>query len=202
MGLSETAPASTGKGSIRGAGILEWLRWQQLRFGDQAAIAALRHVASPARDCFDPALPYLGVDPQKWYPAESFHALLDVVVKPLEPSVLATFVDEAARMTMEGLMKRSMAPFASALSSVERYTRVNNALFRLTHDTGRVQIHLRGPRHHETTITGWLSHHPVTCRFIAMCQVPIYEKMGCTDLRIRPTCVDNGALACGCVATW
>ena len=202
MGLSDNAPGLTGKGCIRGAGIIEWLRWQSSRFGEQAATAALRHVPSPARDCFDPSLPHLGVDPQKWYPAESFHALLDVVTKPLEPAVLDAFVDEAARMTMEGLLKRTLAPFASAMTSVERYARVTNALFRLTHDTGRVQIISRGPRSHETTISGWLSHHPVTCRFIAMCQVPIYEKMGCTDLRIRPNCVASGALACGCVATW
>src|SRR5262245_41642163 len=110
MGLSDNAPRPTGKGSIRGAGIMEWLRWQSSRFGDQAAAAALRHVPSPERDCFDASLPFLGVDPQRWYPAESFHALLDVVVKPLEPSVLEAFIDEAARMTMEGLMKRSMAP--------------------------------------------------------------------------------------------
>ena len=95
--------------------MIEWLRWQSSRFGEQAATAALRHVPSPARDCFDPSLPHLGVDPQKWYPAESFHALLDVVTKPLPPAVLNAFVDEAARMTMEGLLQRTLAPFASAM---------------------------------------------------------------------------------------
>jgi hypothetical protein len=202
MGLSDNAPRPAGKGCIRGAPLIEWLRWQSSRFGDQAAASALRHVPSPLKDCFDPEKPFLGIDPQGWYPAESFHALLDVVVTPLEPSVLEPLVDEAARMTMEGLMRRSMAPFAAALGSVERFARVSNALFRLVHDTGRVHFILRGPRHHESVVTEWLGHHRVMCRFISMCQVPLYEKMGCSEVRIRPLCVENGALSCGCVTTW
>ena len=39
-------------------------------------------------------------------------------------------------------------------------------------------------------------------RFISMCQVPIYERMGCTELQIRHRCVDAGAQSCGCVTTW
>jgi len=199
---SNEPPAPSGKGSVRGAGIIEWLRWQSGRFGPEAAVAALRHVPSPKSDCFDATKPYLGVDPQKWYPADSFHALLDVVITPLPPDVLEAFVNEAARQTMQGLMARSMSSFASALNSTERYTRVTNALFRLMHDTGRVQIVARGPRQHESTISDWSGHHPVVCRFISMCQGPIYERMGCTELQIRHRCVAAGAQSCGCVTTW
>jgi hypothetical protein len=193
---------SSGKGNVRGAPIIEWLRWQSSRFGPETAAAALRHVPEALRGCFDGTLPFLGVDPQRWYPAESFHALLDVVVKPLDRAVRDGFVDEAARMTMEGMMKRSMASFAASLNSAERFTRIANALFRLMHDTGRVQIVLRGPRQHESTVTDWKGHHPVVCRFTIMCQAPIYERMGCTELVIRHLCVGNGAPACGCVTTW
>ncbi|HEX4335550.1 MAG TPA: hypothetical protein VH062_06520 [Polyangiaceae bacterium] len=192
----------SGKGSVRGAGIIEWLRWQSDRFGDEAAVAALRHVPAELSACFDPTKPFLGVDPQKWYPAESFHAFLDIVVQPLSPDVLQAYVDDAARRTMQGLMRRAVSSFASALSSVERYARVTNALFRLMHDTGRVQIVTRGLRQHEATISDWRGHHPVVCRFTIMCQAPIYERMGCTDLVIRHACVATGALTCGCVTTW
>src|SRR5882672_9793554 len=158
---SNKPPAPSGKGSVRGAGIIEWLRWQSGRFGPEAAVAALRHVPSPKSDCFDATKPYLGVDPQKWYPADSFHALLDVVITPLPPDVLEAFVNEAARQTMQGLMARSVSSLASAWNATERYTRVTNALLRLMHDTGRVQIVARVPRQHESTISDWSGHHPV-----------------------------------------
>jgi hypothetical protein len=199
---SNEPPAPSRKGSVRGAGIIEWLRWQSNRFGPEAAVVALRHVPAEKGACFDPTKPYLGIDPQKWYSVDSFHALLDVVVTPLPPEVLEEFVNEAARQTMQGLMARSMSTFASALNSTERYARVTNALFRLMHDTGRVQIVARGPRQHESTISDWSGHHPVVCRFISMCQVPIYERMGCTELQIRHRCVAAGAQSCGCVTTW
>jgi hypothetical protein len=192
----------TGKGSVRGAGIVEWLRWQDERFGAGVAVAALRHVPAELGACFDVTRPFLGIDPQKWYPAESFHAFLDVVVKPIDPALLQGYIDDAARNTMQGLMRRAVSSFASALSSAERYARVTNALFRLMHDTGRVQIATRGPRHHEATIGDWRGHHPVVCRFTVMCQAPIYERMGCTELQIRHACVANGAQTCGCVTTW
>jgi hypothetical protein len=163
---------------------------------------ALRRAPPELVTCFDATKPDLGVDPQKWYPAESFHAFLDVVVKPLEPAVLQGYIDDAARKTMQGLMRRAVASFASALSSAERYARVTNALFRLMHDTGRVQIVTRGPRQHEATISDWRGHHPVVCRFTVMCQAPIYERMGYTSLQIRHACVGHGALTCGCVTTW
>ncbi len=200
--ISSAQAAPTGKGSVRGAGIIEWLRWQSECFGAETAVAALRHVAPEQRACFDASKPFLGVDPQKWYPAESFHAFLDVVVKPLDPAALEAYVDDAARKTMQGLMRRAVSSFASSLSSVERYARITNALFRLMHDTGRVQIVMRGPRQHEATISDWRGHHPVVCRFTVMCQAPIYQRMGCTELQIRHSCVASGAPSCGCVTSW
>lgn len=190
------------KGSVRGAGIVEWLRWLAERFDDQTAILALRKIPPELAQCFDPTQPLLGVDPQKWYPAASFHAFLDVMVTQLDRDSLEAYVDDAARKTMQGLMQRAVGSFAAGLGSTERYMRVVNALFRLMHDSGRVQIVNRGPRQHESTISDWRGHHPAVCRFTVMCQAPIYEKMGCFDLKIRHSCVANGASSCGCVVTW
>lgn len=190
------------KGSVRGAGIVEWLRWLTERFDDQTAVLALRKIPPELSGCFDGSKPFLGVDPQKWYPAASFHAFLDVMLTHLDRPTLEALVDDAARKTMQGLMSRAIGSFAAGLGSAERYMRVVNALFRLMHDSGRVQIVSRGPRQHESTISDWRGHHPVVCRFTVMCQAPIYERMGCVDLKIRHSCVVSGASSCGCVVTW
>lgn len=189
------------RGSVRGAGIVEWLKWLGERSGDETALVVLRKLPRGLADCFDETKPFLGIDPQKWYPAESFHAFLEAAVKPLDGPTLERYVDDAARQTMNGLMRAGVRSFAAALGSTERYPRVVNALFRLMHDSGRVQITAR-PQKHESTISDWRGHHPLVCRFTVMCQLPIYERMGCREVSIRHACVANGATACGCVVTW
>jgi hypothetical protein len=198
---TSSAPAA---GNIRGAGIVEWLAWQDARFGAGVSARALEYVPAALRTHFDSTRPHLGVDPDRWYPARDFHALLDVVTRGITPSVLDELVDEAAHSTMRALMMRSksVASIYSTMSSVTRYARVVNALFRFMHDTGRVQLLAVGPLRHEGIITEWTAHHPIVCRFSCMCQVAIYERMGCEGVRIEHRCVARGASVCKSITTW
>lgn len=192
------------RGNLRGAGIVEWLAWQDGRFGAGVSARALPYVPAEFRAQFDGNKPHLGVDPDRWYPAAAFTALLDVVTREIEPAVLDTLVDEAAKSTMRALLVRahSASSVYSSVSTIAKYARVVNALFRFMHDTGRVQLMAVGPRRHESVISDWVSHHPVICRFTCMCQVAIYERMGCAGVRIEHHCVSRGAPACRAVTTW
>jgi hypothetical protein len=191
-------------GNIRGAGIVEWLAWQDARFGAGVSARALPYVPPELRAHFDGNKPHLGVDPERWYPAVAFAALLDVVTREIDPRLLDALVDEAAKSTMRALLMRahSASSVYSSVSSIAKYARVVNALFRFMHDTGRVQLLSLGLRRHESIISDWTSHHPVICRFTCMCQVAIYERMGCAGVRIEHHCVSRGAPACLAVTTW
>jgi hypothetical protein len=202
--VTTDASLSSVEGRLRGAGIVEWLAWQDARFGAGVSARALEYVPADLRVHFDGNKPHLGVDAERWYPATGFHALLDVVTREIAPSVLDALVDEAAHSTMRALMmrSRSVASIYSTVSSVGRYARVVNALFRYMHDTGRIQLFAPGPRVHEGVISEWTAHHPLVCRFTCMCQVAIYERMGCAGVRIEHHCISRGAPACKSVTTW
>jgi hypothetical protein len=202
-GNDPTTGASS-SGRLRGAGIVEWLAWQDARFGAGVSARALPHVPPELRVHFDGSKPHLGVDPERWYPASAFTALLDVVTREIQPVVLDALVDEAANSTMRALLVRahSASSVYSSVSSVAKYARVVNALFRFMHDTGRVQLLALGPRRHESVISDWVSHHGTLCRFTCMCQVAIYERMGCVGVRIEHQCVSRGHPACRAITTW
>ena len=197
-------PTTGTSGRIRGAGIVEWLAWQDARFGAGVSARALPYVPAELRVHFDGTKPHLGVDPERWYPAAAFSALLDVVTREIQPAVLDALVDEAAKSTMRALLvrARSASSVYSSVSSVSKYARVVNALFRFMHDTGRVQLLAVGTRRHEGIISDWVSHHAVICRFTCMCQVAIYERMGCEGVRIEHQCVSRGHPACRAITTW
>lgn len=201
---NDASKRATSPGNLRGAGIVEWLAWQDARFGAGVSARALPYVPPELRLHFDASRPHLGVDPERWYPADAFTALLDVVTREIQPDLLDQLVDEAAKSTMRALLVRahSASSVYSSVSSVARYARVVNALFRFMHDTGRVQLLAVGPRRHEGIISDWVSHHALICRFTCMCQVAIYERMGCAGVRIEHQCVSRGASSCRAVTTW
>jgi hypothetical protein len=187
---------------MRGAGIIEWLAWQDGRFGKAISARAAAHVPEALRVHFDASKPHLGLDPQIWYPVEAFHALLDVVTSNIDQATLDPLVDEAARVTMQALLARFMRSFESSLSSTERFARVVNAVWRLMFDTGRVQVLSPGPRALDLVIADWSGHHPVMCRFTNMCTVAIFERMGHSQVKVVPSCVSRGASTCGALTRW
>jgi hypothetical protein len=195
------APASA-VGRIRGAGIIEWLEWHERRFGKEITEQAVLLAPGSAFKPVDLSKPGFGLDAQAWYPAESFHAILTGLAGLVDAAIIDALVDEAARATMEGLTTRSQSSLYSGVKSVDRYARVANAIWRLIFDTGHVHVAARGLRQHDGTITGWVGHHPLICRFAVMCQMVLYERMGCVNVRIQHLCVSRGASVCGSIVNW
>jgi hypothetical protein len=56
---------------------------------------------------------------------------------------------------------------------------------------------------HLKTFVGWNSHHPFSCQLNMAAAKPIYDAMGCKNVRYqRLGCISRGAAKCQLEVSW
>ena len=143
----------------------------------------------------------------RWYPAQLVHVLVEAVVAGRSEAEQVALAARAAEVIMSRTLSGVYRFLFSTFATPELYARHSGKLWALHYDNGRVHIDnkpregLHGVAH--TRVERWLSHHPFICKLNGASGKPIYEAMGCTDVRAETiACVSKGAAHCEFIVHW
>lgn len=194
-------------GSVKGLVLRELVLFCEEHDDRIRVLRALGAIDRSYPNVFDPEQAGGGILPSKWYPADVVHALLDALLEgrgELEKSALAR---RAAQTIMSNTLRGVYRFLFSTFASPERYAKHANKLWSQHYDSGDVQIENRRRNGLSDVahikVLRWLSHHDFICRMHGEAAVPIYEAMGCRDVRCeRIACVSDDAPQCEWLVRW
>lgn len=193
-------PAS---GRIKGAAFREFLTWYALRNGEAALRSGADRMDLPWRAELDPERAVLGVLASEWYPAALVHSLLDALTEGLSNDARAEMADHAARAIMNRMLRGVYKTLFQLMATPDRYQRFGPKLWDAYYDTGTFHIDMPDDRTAVCTISSWGAHHPFICDLNCAASPPVYELMGCKEVRvIRTECVAQGSARCEFVTSW
>jgi hypothetical protein len=177
-------PARSGR--IKGSVLHAALQWYAEAYGpDELRERVLPLRGQAAGDCLDVDAALLGTKAGVWYPAATIHALLELLPRSPAPDDVEAFARDVAAFAFErmstGLHKMAFRMFIGPSS----YPKHVQKLWSLNYDDGEVTVEVLGPGHHRATIRGWGSYHPLLFQIQNHYKRPVYELMGCSDVRFE-----------------
>jgi hypothetical protein len=184
------------RGHIKGAAFGEFVAWYAVHVDAVELREAIDQVELEHPGTFDPEREAFGILSSRWYPAELVHELLDCIVEGKPSAMLQQIAERASRDIMAKTLSGVYRFLFSTFATPERYARHAGRLWDMHYDSGEISIDaVEGGWH--SRISAWRGHHPFICRLNMAATVPIYEAMGCQDVRYRQlACVSDGAAAC------
>jgi hypothetical protein len=190
-------------GRIKGVAFGEFLGWYAKRYGRPAVEGAIYRAAARDADGLVPSGANFGVLASRWYPAELVHELLDRLTRGWPDDELDDIARDAAVHIMGRTLRGVYRTMFSLLATPERYVRYSDKLWGTHYDTGTLVFRVLGPGTHQVTYSNWTSHHPFICRMNMASSLPIFEAMGCKNVRYeRQACVSEGAPDCRNLVQW
>jgi hypothetical protein len=196
-------PGRAGLGKIKGAAFAEFLSWYAAQKSTGAVVAALTAARALHRAELDVNRAGFGILASEWYDADFVHSVLDQVMKGHSPEELEKIARGAAEAVLAKTLRGIYRSVFALCVTPERYVRHIDKAWRLHYDNGYPAIIVPTPTEHRIVYRDWASHHPMACRLNMAAAYPIYEAMGCKNVRCtRIGCVSDGAGKCECVVTW
>lgn len=193
----------TDLGNIKGVAFGEFLGWYATRYGRPSVEAAVRAVESRHPTGLSVAGGAFGVLSSQWYPAAVVHELVDRLTGERPTTELDEMARDAAGFIMGRTLRGVYRTMFTLFATPERYVRYVDKLWNTHYDSGKVVFHVPGPGVHHVTYVDWASHHRFICRMNMASALPIYDAMGCTNVRYeRRRCVSDGAADCENVVRW
>jgi hypothetical protein len=190
-------------GQIKGAPIVEFLRWYTSAYGRDALVGLLAGIELSPRVSLNLSYEHFGLLSSDWYPARAFHEVLDRVVARTPPERVAWLARESARAVIATTLKGIYRVLFSFMMSPARYAQNAQQLFGRYYRPGTFLKLPLGSRGHRTVIRDWPGHHPLLCEMIVYTGEYVYEAMGCRDVEMRRTgCISDGASECSFETTW
>jgi hypothetical protein len=190
-------------GSIKGAALLEFVRWFEADYGRERLTAAVRGLAQPVRRALEldsDATPILS---SRWYEAAAIHALLDALTGSATPDERARMAEHGAAAIMGATLRGLYRVLFEWLATPARYARFADRLWRAYYDAGEFSVEQVGDARAIATIRAWPSHHPFLCEMHRYAAAEIYRAMGCEDVQVRrEACIAAGTHTCRFVTTW
>jgi hypothetical protein len=193
---------TTAGGSLKGAGIVPFLRWYCGHFGEEQLRRAASALPAADRAHFDLRDGLLGVLASSWYPAPVVHALLDrlQLEHPGQRELLAR---EGARAVIDTTLRGVYRWLFETMMTPERYGRNAQKLFSRYNDTGVMTKEPLPPAGHLSRVRDWSGHHPLLCDMLLHTADYVYSALGCREVKVRRvTCVSEGAPECRFDITW
>jgi len=195
------------KGHVKGAVLREFVLFCE-QYDDRARLAralnALRE-AYPAD--VDPERSGGGFLASRWYPAELVHVLVDEAIAGRSQVEQDALAQHAASVIMGHTLRGVYKFLFSTFATPDLYARHAQKLWSLHYDNGSVHIDnkaregVNGVAH--ARVVRWISHHPFVCKLNGAATMPIYEAMGCRDVRCDTiACVSKGDDHCEWLVRW
>lgn len=190
---------------IKGAALVEFVRWFARDFGTQVLVDRVALLPAPLQRelGIDPSNPTLGILASRWYGSRSIGVLLDAITAEADPAEVSRMADAAANAIMGATLRGVYRLLFEWLATPARYAQFCNRLWRSYHDTGTMKIEHTSPTRAVCSIADWSGHHPFLCAVCRGSAEVIYREMGCRSVTTtRTSCVDEGADACRFVTQW
>jgi hypothetical protein len=190
-------------GSVKGEALRQFLTWYVSTFDEHRLDAIVRAMPPELSSCFEPGKPHLGVVSSSWYPAASFHHLIEDMLAGYGPEERDRLAREAAHATIEATLRGVYKFLFETMMTPDRYAARAQKLFSRFYDTGTMAKVKTGPRSHRSEIRGWTSHHPVLCEVLRYTGEPVYAALGCKNVKTRRiSCVSSGDAFCSYELSW
>lgn len=195
------------QGHIKGAVLREFVLFCEQHDDNERLMRALRALNEAYPSSIDPARPGGGVLASRWYPAELVHVLVDEIIAGRSVAEQKKLAQHAAQVIMGHTLRGVYRFLFSTFATPELYARHAHKLWSLHYDNGSVEIQ---NKHREglysvahTRVVRWISHHRFVCMMNAAAAVPIYQALGCKDVRCeRIACISEGAPDCEWLVHW
>lgn len=192
-----------GPGRIKGLAFREFAIWYAEHVDADHTSSVVRELEPVYPNVFDVGRRGYGILPTRWYEARLVHRFLDQLVGPQLDSEIDRLTQAAANDIMGRTLSGVYAFLFSALASPELYARHANKLWGLHYDSGTSAIVQQSATEATLRYAGWRGHHPLICRLNMAAAVPIYQAVGCTNVRwTRLACVDHGKPMCEMLVRW
>lgn len=195
------------KGHVKGAVLREFVLFCE-QHDDRARLAralGALHEAYPSD--VDPERSGGGFLASRWYPAELVHVLVDETIAGRSPAEQDAIAKHAASVIMGRTLRGVYKFLFSAFATPDLYARHAQKLWSLHYDNGSVHIENKlgdsGSSVTHARVVRWISHHPFVCKLNGSATMPIYEAMGCRDVRCETiACLANGDEHCEWRVQW
>lgn len=190
-------------GRIKGAAVREFVIWYGERIGAPEVASRVLAIPAERRGPIDPYSRSLGLLASSWYPAETVHALLDVLTGGLSPEERHELAMEASAAVMTATLRGVYRLLFRAMATPSRYAAHAGRLWTAYYDSGVFRVEMASPTEARSSIATWTAHHPFICLLNWGAATQIYRAMGCADVHTdRLSCVDEGAATCSFVTRW
>lgn len=202
--MAELQPGTRfSKGNIKGAVIREFALWHEQRFGRGRISAVVRELEPLYPEVLDAKREAYGLLASEWYPAPLVHTLLDRLTEGANDAELTRLAEDAANVIMGRTLRGVYRTLFGMVASPDRFARFGHSLWGQHYDTGRNDIERCDANTHRVRYIAWHAHHPFICRMNMASSRPIYEAMGCKDVRYVPQgCVSRGSPICENLIRW
>jgi hypothetical protein len=196
--------AASGGGSIKGAAFREFLIWYEQDVGARGFARLVEQLPEWTLTDLDPQKKALGVLASTWYQDLTVHALLDTMVRELNPKEMERMASAGSEFVMNQTLRGLYRMLFEWMASPSRYGRFGPKLWGSYYDSGKFEIvHDEKGRSAHCTISQWNTHHDFICQLNRGASVAIYTAMLCTEVTCeRISCVSDGSDSCQFITRW
>jgi hypothetical protein len=194
-------------GNVKGAVLREFVLFCQQHDDRQRLTRALRALDEAYPGSVEPERLGGGFLASRWYPAELVHVLVDEMIAGRSDAEQKKLAQRAANVIMSHTLRGVYRFLFSTFATPDLYARHANKLWSLHYDNGLVEVDNK-PREGlhrvaHTRVLRWISHHPFVCMMNGAATIPIYEAMGCRNVRCEViACVSDGSPNCAWIVHW
>jgi len=189
---------------IKGLAFIEALKWYANVHGQARLVEATKGLP-PRYAAFitAPALPSLGLLPGSWYPSEMIQLIFTNLCRGLTQAQVTHLASDFAKASIASTLSGFYAALMRALASPELIATHYQKVWRLYQSTGRCEVVIHSPTHHELRISDWPGHTPFFCKMSMFASRNVLEVIGCKDvISTVVSCVEQRAPYCGYALRW
>lgn len=189
---------------IKGLAFIEALKWYSATHGQARLVDAVHELPKRyAAFITAPELPSLGLLAGSWYPSEMIQLIFASLARGLSAPQITQLAADFAEASIAQTLSGFYAALMRALASPELIATHYQKIWRVYQSTGRCEVVIHAPTHHELRISDWAGHTPFFCRMSMFASRSVLEVIGCKQVTSSIVCcVEQRAPYCGYALRW
>ncbi|HVU02586.1 MAG TPA: hypothetical protein VHE30_12580 [Polyangiaceae bacterium] len=190
-------------GKIKGRAILDFLTWLAQERGPAVMKSIVDGIPLERRGPLSANHPTFGLSSREWYPAEFIHALIEALLRTLDPADARRIAMDGGGAMIRNMMHGPLAIVFALLVSPRSYGTFVSKVWNLSYDSGSLSHRMLDDTSDEVTAVGWRAHHPFLCLVNTGVRIATFEVMGCKNVRlVSHDCTIDGENRCQSVLRW